>query len=507
MGTNINENNSINLPQKLANKTLTQQIFHPGLFNRPRSQSLSDCTNDQNSHNPGVSTQPNQNPAPTWTDVPNRKRLRNSPENDRRPKQTKLGTYWLSQPLPTTNSFDGLETDVEEIQSQEAEKQPKPPPIFIDKVTNIRPLTQLLEDTVEGSFEIKILPKNQVKIQPTSKEAYKTIVKELDVKGTEYYTYKPKHERSFKVILKHMHPSTDTDEIKAALLDLDHSVTNIWNMKQASTNNPLHLFVVELQPKSNNKDIYNIKNLLHCRIKFEPPRPKRTIPQCSNCLAYGHTKTYCRRSPRCIKCAGNHASIDCSRKERSENVKCALCDGNHPANYKGCSVYKDLQKQKYPPLRYKNPTQTNTATNVPKPQPLITNQRRSSLDATCQPQSQIYSVHRNYATVASSSPAQAANNKPPRAVPINKPTPEPPQPKLSQKQPQNMPRDDSGDFKELMEMFKQMMQQMNTMTNLLLSFMTEIRTQHTHQGTSQDFIQGGGNRPCLPPRGYTHTNR
>jgi hypothetical protein len=30
-----------------------------------------------------------------------------------------------------------------------------------------------------------------------------------------------------------------------------------------------------------------------------------------------------------------------------------LCGGNHPANYKGCTVYKYLQKGTYPPLRSK----------------------------------------------------------------------------------------------------------------------------------------------------------
>lgn len=509
----MNETNNINSSQnKAVNKTLTQQIFHPGLFNRPRSQSLSECrsTNVQNNDSLEVSTQPNQNSAGTsWTEVPNRKRQRDSPENDSRQKQTKVGTYWLSQPLPTSNSFSVLETEEEVAQTQQV-RVPKPPPIFIDKVTNIRPLTQLLEETVEGSFELKVLPKNQVKIQPSSKEAFKTIVKELDAKGTEYFTYKPKQERSFKVILKNMHPSTDTDEIKEALANLDHSATNIWNIKQGPMRNPLHMFVVELQPKTNNKDIYNTKSLLHCRIKFEPPKPKRTIPQCTNCLAYGHTKTYCRRNPRCIKCAGNHASIDCIRKERSDNVKCALCDGNHPANYKGCSVYKDLQKQKFPPLRNKTFTRTNIAISESKPQSKPQTHRQfSTSDANGQPQPQLHSQNINYAAAASTNPTQNANNKPPktqRAMQVNQ-APVLETPKPSFKQPQQTSRDDSGDFKELMEMFKQMMHQMTTMTNLLLNFMTELRTQNSNQGMSQDFIQGGGNRPTLPPRGYTHTNR
>lgn len=258
------------ITQNKSNKTLTQQIFHPGLFNRPRLQSLTDCS--QNINNEEISSDTltdtssimNQDTT-KWTEAQSRKRPRNSPEADRNQKQSKLSTYWLSQPVPTSNSFSALENDEdkqEEVpQPQLPEKIPKPPPIFIDKVTNIRPLTKLLDETVHGLFKIKILPKDQVKIQPKTSDAYRTIVKELDNNGTEYFTYKPKQDRSFKVILKNMHPSTDTEEIKVALAKLGHNTKNIWNMKQALTKAPLHMFVVELQPSSNNKEVYNIKIL------------------------------------------------------------------------------------------------------------------------------------------------------------------------------------------------------------------------------------------------------
>lgn len=132
------------------------------------------------------------------------------------------------------------------------------------------------------------------------------------------------------------------------------------------------MFIVELKQNENNKLIYEIKTLLHCRITFEPPRPKREIPQCAKCQQYGHTKAYCRRSPKCIKCAGNHLSADCTRKYRSEDVKCVLCEGNHPANYKGCRVYKELQMVRFPSTREKvlpskeptNKISTDTVTNT-----------------------------------------------------------------------------------------------------------------------------------------------
>lgn len=33
---------------------------------------------------------------------------------------------------------------------------------------------------------------------------------------------------------------------------------------------------------------------------------------------------------------------------RDAPPKCALCSGDHPSNYKGCSIYRDLQRRKKP---------------------------------------------------------------------------------------------------------------------------------------------------------------
>jgi hypothetical protein len=50
---------------------------------------------------------------------------------------------------------------------------------------------------------------------------------------------------------------------------------------------------------------------------------------------------------------GDLLTNPCHKKERSSYVTCVLCGGTHRANYKGCTVYKDLQKKTYPPLSSK----------------------------------------------------------------------------------------------------------------------------------------------------------
>lgn len=45
------------------------------------------------------------------------------------------------------------------------------------------------------------------------------------------------------------------------------------------------------------------------------------------------TKNYCTRSPRCVKCAGNHLTTDCTMTGKSnKDVRCVNHDKNHPVN-------------------------------------------------------------------------------------------------------------------------------------------------------------------------------
>jgi hypothetical protein len=89
--------------------------------------------------------------------------------------------------------------------------------------------------------------------------------------------------------------------------------------------------------------------------KFQPPQKKRKKGILLNVQSVNDldTPTITAINPRCDKCACDHLTNQCHRKGRSSDVRCVLCGGNHPANYKGCTVYKDLQKKTYPPLRLK----------------------------------------------------------------------------------------------------------------------------------------------------------
>lgn len=59
-------------------------------------------------------------------------------------------------------------------------------------------------------------------------------------------------------------------------------------------------------------------------------KPKRNPPHCWNCHRLGHTKKYCLRSPRSVKCREDYTSIDDQYPlERNNPCTCANCTGLH----------------------------------------------------------------------------------------------------------------------------------------------------------------------------------
>ena len=205
---------------------------------------------------------------------------------------------------------------------------------------------------------------NSVKVLPANPDAYRKLTKLLKNLNANLHTYELKQERPFRVVLRNIHRSVDLDELKFELQTHGHEVTNISNIRQRVTKNPLSLFFVDLKQKGNNKEIYNVNRLMNSIAQFEPPHVKKEIVQCKRCQKYGHTQKYCNHNFRCVKCAGSHPTDQCTKYPETP-AKCIHCQGEHPANYKGCSAYKTLHNIKYPKQRSKEIT-----IQEPRPQKL-----------------------------------------------------------------------------------------------------------------------------------------
>ena len=234
----------------------TQQTQHPQLGmsycnQKQQVQSLNQYTVHSDYAQPIVHQQYTSNfpalpeqPEFQWQKVEHKKRPRDVPETQTpNVKQLKLHDCWLHPPPPqTTNKSDVLtEEGQDDGRDRPNSKLPKPPPIFIAGVQNIKPLKELLVTVSGNDFELKVLNGNQVKVLPKTVDKYRAIIHALIEKHTEFHTYQLKEDRCFRTVLRGMHYSTDVEDIKLAIEQHGHTVTNVY-IKQTWTYIPVIIF-------------------------------------------------------------------------------------------------------------------------------------------------------------------------------------------------------------------------------------------------------------------------
>lgn len=262
-----------------------------------------------------------------------------------------------TSPFTSPNPFQplqGIPSDDMET-TQAAPRIARPPPIFVRDITNFGLMCSQLDARV-GRNSYTCIPRHRdTKIVPNCSDTYREIIKYLQETKAQHHTYQLKEERSLRVVIRNLHHTTPTEAITEELTELGFEVKNVTNVTSTRgsidgrTQKPLPLFFVDLTPTSNMSEIYKLQTLYHCRIRVEKPHPSRDVLQCHRCQEYGHSKTRCGYTPRCVKCGQAHASAECT-KPRSTPAVCALCHQSHPANYKGCEVYQNL-KQRIKPSR------------------------------------------------------------------------------------------------------------------------------------------------------------
>jgi len=283
-------------------------------------------------------------------------------------KKHRLSVDPTSQAIPLVNRYHVL-TDPRNTATNTGPAETttvKPPPIFIYDVTNLPEMRKRFNEFInEEHYTIKSLANNTIKLLCQNPDTFRKLAKYMKEKNIIHHTYQPKEERSYRIVIRHLHHSVDIQELKEEISNLGHTVRNIINARHRITKDPLNLFFVDLEPSGNNKDIYKITRLQNSVIQIEPPRHGKHIVQCTRCQLYGHTKSYCNRPFVCVKCGGQHSTASC-KKNNTTPATCALCGGDHPANYKGCNFY---QKQYHAKYSNQRPYTTNSPSMDLPPQP------------------------------------------------------------------------------------------------------------------------------------------
>lgn len=343
--------------QQIPESRLIQQTFHRSMFYpRPRSNSMTSIPplsrpteevhdKDIQESMDGLQNSPrHQSPPnvsitkPNWQKIPmpkanKRKRLSDSPP--------------LQETTETQNTFAILPTDAAG-DNVYASKLTKPPPVILYGIEDVNKLTESIETVVERKeYTLKIITRNQLRVNCTSVESYKrfmSLVREMGLIG---HTFTRKEERCYRIVVKNLHHTTPHEAIIEAFEKTGNKVRGeIINARGGPNKTPTSTFFINLERSPNNAQTKNVKYIYNTAVTIEDPKKRNTIVQCMKCQQYGHSKNNCMRPYRCVKCAGQHKTSDCTKKDRNTPAKCALCLGEHPANYKGCEVYREILDRK-----------------------------------------------------------------------------------------------------------------------------------------------------------------
>ena len=195
----------------------------------------------------------------------------------------------LAAPIKINNKFESvndllceesrtIETSTP-MDSAPTKQEPKPPPINIYDVNNYKAMVDYLSKVVEEeTCHTKALPNNTIKVFPHTHthtpDTYRKLIHRARKARIVHHTYQIKQDRAYRIVIRGLHHSIPITDISEELNRKGHKVGNIINVKHSVSKERLPLFFVDLEPLSNNKDIFKLDLLQHCKIRIESPRRK-----------------------------------------------------------------------------------------------------------------------------------------------------------------------------------------------------------------------------------------
>lgn len=287
---------------------------------------------------------------------------------------------------PLANAMDLTQNDNTNLDQSQTSSVP---PVFISLVNKDFKSVCDIISTVSTSkkFSTKLIH-NQVKVMLENSDEYRMITKALLEANVEFHSFRDPSEKIFSVVLKDVPTSITEPEIGDELRAQSYPVLRVSRLFNKSKV-PMPVVVVELQDGEKSKEILNLNKLFYSIIKVEIRQKSKLVTQCTRCQRKGHTKNYCNLAYRCVKCTEDppHATKDCKKKDRVNPAKCINCNGEHPANYRGCPylkkpILRPRQKQSQTNPSSTDNTYTQGATSSSQPHQISSTQQSSNSSAS-----------------------------------------------------------------------------------------------------------------------------
>ncbi|GJQ67639.1 hypothetical protein Trydic_g8430 [Trypoxylus dichotomus] len=187
-----------------------------------------------------------------------------------------------------------------------------------------------------------------IRIQPTTADDYRQLVQAVTALNMQFHSYQLTEDKPLKVVLRGVPEDITEDEINRDLARQGIRVLECKRMLVGQACRPIPLVFVQLTKSDEAKGIFRITHVCGINITVESKQVKKgQVIQCHRCQLYGHGQRNCHAAAVCVKCAGPHQTAECA-KSRDTPARCALCQGPHTANYKGCPKSPYVKKGEVP---------------------------------------------------------------------------------------------------------------------------------------------------------------
>lgn len=235
-------------------------------------------------------------------------------------------------------------------------------PIVTTYNVNVKNISSELSKILgHEEYNINILSKHVTNIGVCTLEDFEKLKLMLKEKGVHFYTYTPKSQRPFSVVVKGLSDTFEANEVLEYMQGLQINIRIIGLHKLGGDK-----WLFQIGRESDIRGFRNIRYILHCRVKMAK-RTRRNVIQCYNCQRFGHVSINCNMPYRCVKCSGDHGPGKCVVPPKNENtveiistdrvtgqaiktvgfpVKCANCGvEGHTASAKECPKRQELLRK------------------------------------------------------------------------------------------------------------------------------------------------------------------
>jgi hypothetical protein len=100
-------------------------------------------------------------------------------------------------------------------------------------------------------------------------------------------------------------------------------------------------FIVSVARGPEVQKVRSLPELCGLRVSVESYVATKRPFQCKRCQCFGNTQRNCGYAPRCVACGEAHLSGE--RLTPEQQLKCCSYGGNHTANYRGYSKWKEAK--------------------------------------------------------------------------------------------------------------------------------------------------------------------